>query len=122
MFFICVSCFASIAIERQPLMGRMVPFSESSPDMMKFLMDSCDMISSQISIAIAMGRSKAAPSFLRAAGARFTVIGRSGNANPMFLSAARTLSLLSFTEASGKPTIEKCGTPFVCISTSTSTG
>src|SRR5437762_6795526 len=58
-----------------------------------------------------MGRSKRAPSLRTCAGARFTVILRTGNSKPQFRSAASTRSRLSRTAASGSPTIEKVGSP-----------
>ena len=80
------------------------------------------MTPSAISMPMAMGRSKADPSFLMSAGARFTITCFRGKSNPVFLSAARTRSLLSFTAASGRPTVEKNGSPRLAMSTSTSTG
>ena len=58
-----------------------------------------------------MGRSYTGPSFFRSAGARFTVMRRSGKSKPQLRAAARTRSLDSFTEASGSPTISKAGSP-----------
>jgi hypothetical protein len=52
-------------------------------------------IPSAASIPTAMGRSNPAPSFLREAGARFTVIRSNGKGYPLFWIAALTLSLLS---------------------------
>jgi hypothetical protein len=41
-----------------------------------------------------------------------------GNSNPQRINALRTRSLLSFTEVSGKPTIDKLGKPLdACTST-----
>ncbi|CAG2318610.1 hypothetical protein BCCR75501_02939 [Burkholderia sola] len=59
----------------------------------------------------AIGRSKRPDSFGRSAGARLTVIRRTGNSNPQFCSAARTRSRLSRTSRSGSPTIENDGNP-----------
>ena len=56
-----------------------------------------------------MGRSKRPLSLGRSAGARLTVMRRAGNSNCAFCSAARTRSLLSFTSASGRPTMVKAG-------------
>ncbi len=67
------------------------------------------MIPSAISMPIAIGRSKAEPSFLMSAGARFTTTCFRGKSKPVFLSAARTRSLLSLTAASGRPTVAKKG-------------
>src|SRR5688572_20605326 len=66
----------------------------------------------------AMARSKPVPSLRRSAGARFTVIRRSGNSNPLFRIAARTRSRASRTAVSGRPTMSKPGSP---LATSTST-
>ena len=53
------------------------------------------------------------------AGARFTVIFFVGKSNPEFFIAETTLSLYSFTEVSGSPTIENTGSPDeISISTS----
>ena len=71
-------------------------------------------------IPTATGRSKVVPSFFMSAGARLTVIFLAGRLYPVFFIAARTLSLLSFTALSGKPTVENEGRPLE-ISTSTST-
>ena len=58
-----------------------------------------------------MGRSYTGPSFFSSPGARLTVMRRWGNSKPQFLTAARTRSRDSFTEASGRPTTSKCGRP-----------
>ena len=51
------------------------------------------------------------PSFFHPAGARLTVIFLGGKEKPVFLSAARMRSRLSRTVASGRPTMENCGSP-----------
>ena len=67
------------------------------------------------------GRSYTVPAFLRAAGARFTVIRDTGKPQPQLLMAARTRSRASFTAASGRPTTSKAGSPpLTAHSTSTS--
>ena len=66
----------------------------------------------------AIGRSKAAPSLRRSAGARLTVMRSTGKSKPAFRMAARTRSRLSRTVESGSPTVVKDGSPEV---TSTST-
>ena len=68
----------------------------------------------------AVGKSKAAPSFRRSAGARLTVMRSSGNSKPELLIAARTRSRLSRTVESGRPTVVNEGNPDV-TSTSTKT-
>ncbi len=67
----------------------------------------------------AMGRSRIAPSLGRSAGARFTAT-RPLMDRPRERRAALTLSLDSFTAASGRPTTEIAKSPPV-ISASTST-
>ena len=67
-----------------------------------------------------MGRSKAEPSFLMSAGARFTVILLSGKSYSELAIAAPTRSLPSFTAPCGNPTVVKDGRP-LAISVSTST-
>ena len=71
-------------------------------------------------MATAIGTSKNDPSFGRSPGARFTVILCAGRSAPVFLIAERTLSRDSSTALSGRPTIEKEGSPFE-ISASTTT-
>ena len=73
------------------------------------------------SSAAAIARSNPGPALRRLAGARLTVIRRSGNSKPQLTSAARTRSRASRTAASGRPTIEKAGSPR-WTSTSTRTG
>ena len=64
-----------------------------------------------VRIPSAMGRSKTGPAFRVSAGARFTVIRRTGISKPEFRTAARTRSRASRTAVSGSPTIEKVGSP-----------
>src|SRR4029450_10114527 len=67
-----------------------------------------------------MGRSNRPPSLGRSAGARLTVIRPAGNSKWAVASAERTRSLLSLTTASGKPTMERLGSPAPrCTSTDT---
>ncbi len=68
----------------------------------------------------ALGKSNAAPSFRRSAGARLTVIRSIGNSKPALRMAARIRSRLSRTVESGSPTVAKQGSPGV-TSTSTET-
>ena len=60
---------------------------------------------------MAIGKSKRPLSFGKSAGARLTVMRRAGKSKRALSSAARTRSLLSFTSASGKPTMVKFGKP-----------
>ena len=55
------------------------------------------------SIAIAIGKSKYVPSFLKSAGAKFTTILLLAVSKPEFFIAILTLSFASFTLASGRP-------------------
>ena len=72
-------------------------------------------------MARAMGRSKRPPRLGISAGARLTVILRSGHLKWEQSRALRTRSLDSLTELSGKPTTEKPGRPLLrCASTETS--
>ena len=58
------------------------------------------------------GRSKPGPILRRSAGARFTVMRRSGNSKPGFTSAARTRSRASRTALSASPTTVNAGRPW----------
>ena len=70
-------------------------------------------------IPSAIGKSNNPPSFFISAGARFTVIFFVGKSKPEFFTADTTLSLDSLTAVSGRPTIEKIGSPDdISISTS----
>ncbi|MNN35522.1 hypothetical protein D3C81_1493740 [compost metagenome] len=67
-----------------------------------------------------MARSKRPPSFGRSAGARLRVMRRAGNSRRALSTALRTLSLLSLTVASGRPTRVSAGKPLArCASTVT---
>ena len=100
--------------------GFTLPSSESSPQKIILAALSEFTIPSAASIPTAIGRSNPAPSFFRAAGARFTVIRSKGKGYPEFWIAALTLSLLSLTMLSGSPTVANPGKP-EARSTSTST-
>src|SRR5208337_5010036 len=113
--------FASSAMESAPLTGLTFPSSDNSPARIKLPSKRGLIAPSAAIIPTAIGRSKDEPSFLRSAGARLTVICFKGKLKPIFFRAAFILSRLSLTAASGSPTIEKCGSPFDEISTSTST-
>ena len=97
------------------------PSSDSSPQKTLSMMPSLFKVSVATKIPIAIARSKLEPSFLRSAGARFTVILFVGNGRPLLSIAARTRSALSLQAVSGSPTILNLGSPLE-ISTSTSTG
>ena len=68
-----------------------------------------------------MGRSNDGPSLRRSAGARLTVMRRDGNSKAELTIAARTRSRLSWTAASGSPTMLNAGAA-ATTSASTSTG
>ena len=88
-----------------PLTGRISPLRDSSP------MNTVSLSSAEKSWPLAasrdtaMGRSYTEPSFLRSAGARFTVMRVEGISKPLFFIAERTRSRDSFTAASGSPTV-----------------
>ena len=94
---------------RHPATGFTLPSSASSPQKIIFAALSAFTIPRAASIPTAIGRSKPAPSFFMAAGARFTVIRSKGKGYPEFWIAALTLSLLSLTMLSGSPTVAKPG-------------
>ena len=68
----------------------------------------------------AMAKSNRPPSLGRSAGAKFMVIRLAGNSKPALMMALRTLSLLSLTAVSGRPTMVSAGKPALkCVSTLT---
>ena len=106
---------------KMPVTGLSEPSNASSP---KNTVPSVFAVkrSAAIRILTARGKSYCEPSFLMSAGARFIVILFTGKFIALFFIAARTLSLLSFTAASGKPTKSKDTMPlFMSVSTSTGT-
>jgi len=112
--------FAAIAAERTPGTDLTLPSRESSPTMRNLEPLSRGTILDAQRIPTATGRSRFVPSFLMAAGARFTIILSPGNLYPEFFTALLTLSRLSRTAVSGSPTMLNTGIPKE-ISTSTST-
>ena len=106
------------ATGRTPRTGRTLASSDSSP--ITSARSRRPGFTSPVAerMPIAIGRSKAAPSLRRSAGARLTVIRSIGNSKPALRMAARTRSRLSRTVESGSPTVVKEGRPAV---TSTST-
>ena len=99
------------ARDKMPLISFISPARESSPKKAKSSRVLCGSFLSATKRAKAMARSKPLPSFFMSAGARFTIIFCGGREKPLFLSAARTLSLASFIAASGRPTMSKAGRP-----------
>jgi len=74
------------------------------------------------SMPIAIGKSKADPSFFTSAGARLIVMCCAGRMYPQLGSAAFTRSLLSRTAVSGSPTVMSASFSPELRSTSTDTG
>ncbi len=90
---------------------RRAPVRASSPRNSYWLKSCCGICPLAAKMPKAMAKSKRPPSFGRSAGARLTVMRLAGKSKLEFRMALRTLSLLSFTAVSGKPTIEKAGKP-----------
>ncbi len=112
----------AMAIGRTPGTALIFPSKASSPRITLLCSDSIGNCSVTASIPTAIGRSNPEPSFFTSAGARFTVILLMGKAKLLFLRAALTLSLASFTAASGNPTIVNDGKALPVMSTSTISG
>ena len=106
-------------IGKIPFTGLIFPSRDNSPNTHIFCKDSFSNAPLEASIPRAIDKSNIPPSFFISAGARFTVIFFVGKSKPEFFIAEITLSLDSFTETSGNPTIENIGSPDE-ISTSTS--
>ncbi|MDR8960418.1 hypothetical protein FEP79_02786 [Burkholderia multivorans] len=107
----CASRARPHAIANAPRIGRSAPVSDSSPANSRPASASTGICPLAARMPSAIGRSKRPDSFGRSAGARLTVMRRTGNSNPQFCSAARTRSRLSRTSRSGRPTIENDGNP-----------
>ena len=102
-----------------PLTALTLPDNSSSPITRTF--SSINPESSfAFNIPRATGRSNPAPSFLRSAGERLIKTLSAGNSNPLLIRAERTLSLVSFTAPSARPTTSTAGIPLL-RSTSTLT-
>ena len=112
---------AIAVIESAPRMGLTLPSRDSSPRITIFFKRSLSIIPLAERIPMAIGKSNAEPSLRISAGARLTVILRTGRANWVLRMAAETRSLLSLTAASGRPTMDMPGSPCERL-TSTSTG
>ena len=110
---------ASSAMGKTPFTARTSPLRETSP-IKHFPRKSAEMFPMLCKIPIKMARSCMVPLFFTSAGAKFTVMRLAGSTTEMEFSAERMRSRLSRTDASGSPTISKCGCPRQ-ISTSTST-
>ena len=110
---------AFITIARTPLIPRNSPLNDSSPIKAQSERSAviCPVSFSKFTI---IGRSYIGPSFFISAGARLKVMWADGSLKPQFLNALFTLSRLSFTAASGNPTMSNAGSPS-CIEDSTST-
>ena len=94
-----------------PRTGRVSPVSESSPTIAHDSTVSGSSCPEATSSATASGRSNAGPTLRRYAGARLTVMRRSGNSKPEFCSAERTRSRASRTALSARPTTVNAGRP-----------
>ena len=105
-------------MDKTPTVGLIRPSNDSSPINTESSQASGAICPLDTNKATAMGRSSAAPSFFISAGARLTVIRRTGKANPLFLTAVLTLSFASLTATVANPTISKDGNP-LAISVST---
>ena len=80
----------------------------------------CGICRDAARMASAIGRSKPEPSLRRPAGARLTVIRRTGHSSSADAMPTRTRSFASWQARSARPTIAKPGTPSCrCASTST---
>ncbi len=101
-----------------PRTGRTRPSRASSPTKREVSFTSAGRAPAAVRMPMAMGTSKAAPSLRRSAGARFTVMRRSGYLKPLFSIAPRMRTRPSFTPTSGRPTMWQPGNP---LATSTST-
>jgi site-specific DNA recombinase len=102
---------AATAIGSTPRTPLIAPSSDNSPTTTvssTAARVTCPEVASRPS---AIGRSNDDPALRTSAGARFTVMRCGGNSKPEFLIAERTRSRLSRTVASGRPTIEKWGSP-----------
>ena len=104
---------AACTAASRPRQCRKDPSSPSSPKNSRFATALAASCSDATKMARAMGRSKRPPLFGNSAGAKLTVIRRSGHLKCEQIRALRTLSLDSLTELSGKPTIEKAGRPLL---------
>ena len=104
-------CCASIVIGRTPRAARTLPSRPSSPMNTVSSQPRMDTSPETAISAIAIGRSYMAFSLRTSAGARFITILSEGKSNPLFTTAARTLSLDSLTARTGSPTMFHCGIP-----------
>ena len=98
-------------MHNDPFTGFNLPSNDSSP-MNAHLSEKSSTTPIDCKIAIAIARSSWEPSFLKFAGAKLIVIRFTGNLIPVFSIAERTLSLDSFIEVSGRPTMLNERRPF----------
>ena len=98
-------------MHNDPFTGFNRPSNDSSP-MNAHFSEKSSTTPIDCKIAIAIARSSWEPSFLKFAGAKLIVIRFTGNLIPVFSIAERTLSLDSFIEASGRPTMLNERSPF----------
>ena len=102
---------AASAHASAPGTGRSRPSSASSPSAACSARRSAGSCRDAASTASAMGRSKPEPSFRRPAGARLTVMRRSGHSSSALAMPLRTRSFASWHALSGSPTMANAGTP-----------
>jgi hypothetical protein len=103
------AALAAITIGNTPRTGRSDPSSASSPMCAVRATDDASQTPAATKIETAMPTSNAEPNLGTLAGERFTVMRLAGNAKPELAQAARTRSLASLSDASGKPTKMKFG-------------
>ncbi len=97
------SARALIAIGKTPFAGCNFPSRPNSPSIMYSPRESAGICPSAARMAMARGRSKPLPSFLRSAGAMFTVMSALGNFMPLYCIAAAMRSRPSLTATSPRP-------------------
>ena len=109
-----------MAIGATPCTGLTLPSRDSSPRNARSHAHAAGICSSTINTAIAIARSSVLPIFFSVEGARFIVILRVGQSNPLDRMAARTRSRDSRHTSSGRPRMVNDGNPGpMCASTKT---
>ena len=97
--------FASITTGSTPGTLCTAPSSPSSPRIRSPFVSFCATVPREVKIAMAIGRSNAAPRFRIVAGDRLITVFFAGNSKPEFRIAVRTRSPASFTSDERYPTI-----------------
>ena len=107
----CTPLAAAVrAMGSTPDTGRRLPSSASSPRKAASF-GGGSICPAEERTASSRGRSYTGPVLRTSAGARLTVMRRSGHLNPRLRAAAWTRSPLSRTAESGRPTMERAGIP-----------